>query len=444
MAVTSRVTGLLQQGIAAAKTGRKETARRLLTQVVEQDERNLTAWIWLSGVVESLDDKQVCLENVLALEPGNDAAQTGLDWVLEQKNAPVYVPPLISESQSRRTAKPLSPAAAMFYGEPGEPEPKLEPEPQTFVPLRPDEDSPEELAPDQVEAMHEFDNEYLCPYCAAPTLPDDKKCKTCKSVMWKSSRRSPEGSYWFWILIGFLWISAIWRVYMFGWQLFLKFSSLFAEGKIETLEQFVGIYLGWPSVPPDVAAAIKSKLSPLDFWMFAISIVIQLAILLLIYIRWRPIYWIGVGLGALNLVYSLIQAAMNPSWASLLVVGIALLPVLILVMVQDDFLQKRERQLCGPDPGLRSHSEFYMRGREYARKGMWTQAVVHYRRAAGGAPTMLAYHLELAKAYVKLKRYERARSALREAQRLGPNDPGIQGLVSLLATMEPGKKRHTK
>jgi len=68
---------LLQQGITAAKAGQKETARRLLTQVVEQDENNIMAWLWLSGVVESLDDKQVCLENVLTLDPNHQFARKG-------------------------------------------------------------------------------------------------------------------------------------------------------------------------------------------------------------------------------------------------------------------------------------------------------------------------------------------------------------------------------
>lgn len=44
---------LLKQGVAALKAGRKGEARDLLTQVVEQDERNEMAWLWLSGAVET-------------------------------------------------------------------------------------------------------------------------------------------------------------------------------------------------------------------------------------------------------------------------------------------------------------------------------------------------------------------------------------------------------
>ena len=69
---------LLQQGIALAKAGRREEARDILLRVVEQDERNESAWLWLSGLVDSDDDKAVALENVLTLNPGNEWAKRGL------------------------------------------------------------------------------------------------------------------------------------------------------------------------------------------------------------------------------------------------------------------------------------------------------------------------------------------------------------------------------
>jgi tetratricopeptide (TPR) repeat protein len=69
---------LLKQGIAAARAGRKDEARQKLMSVVDLDEENEQAWLWLSGVVESNADRRVCLENVLALNPNNAAAQKGL------------------------------------------------------------------------------------------------------------------------------------------------------------------------------------------------------------------------------------------------------------------------------------------------------------------------------------------------------------------------------
>jgi lipoprotein NlpI len=71
-------TELLQRGIALAKAGRREEARDILLQVVQQDERNESAWLWISGVVDTDDDKAIALENVLTLNPNNEWAKRGL------------------------------------------------------------------------------------------------------------------------------------------------------------------------------------------------------------------------------------------------------------------------------------------------------------------------------------------------------------------------------
>ncbi len=71
-------TELLQKGIALAKAGQREEARNVLLQVVEQDERNESAWLWISGVVDTDDDKAIALENVLTLNPNNEWAKRGL------------------------------------------------------------------------------------------------------------------------------------------------------------------------------------------------------------------------------------------------------------------------------------------------------------------------------------------------------------------------------
>jgi tetratricopeptide (TPR) repeat protein len=79
---------LLQQGIAAVKAGHKEQGRQLLMQVVELDEQNEQGWLWLSGVVETLEDRRICLENVLTINPGNAHALAGLEWLEQQAPAP--------------------------------------------------------------------------------------------------------------------------------------------------------------------------------------------------------------------------------------------------------------------------------------------------------------------------------------------------------------------
>jgi hypothetical protein len=70
---------LLEQGIEALKAGRRAEARNLLAQVVHQDQYNETAWLWLSGAVDTDDERRTCLENVLTINPNNSMAKRGLE-----------------------------------------------------------------------------------------------------------------------------------------------------------------------------------------------------------------------------------------------------------------------------------------------------------------------------------------------------------------------------
>ncbi|MBE9514109.1 MAG: hypothetical protein IMY83_03650 [Chloroflexi bacterium] len=76
---------LLKQGIAALNAGRKAEARNLLTQVVQQDDRNEIAWLWLSGAVDTDRERRICLENVLAINPNNRLARRGLESLIARE-----------------------------------------------------------------------------------------------------------------------------------------------------------------------------------------------------------------------------------------------------------------------------------------------------------------------------------------------------------------------
>jgi hypothetical protein len=69
---------MLNQAIVAYKAGRKSQARQLLEQVLRHDRSNEAAWLWMSGVVETDDERLACLEYVLDINPGNQVAQRGL------------------------------------------------------------------------------------------------------------------------------------------------------------------------------------------------------------------------------------------------------------------------------------------------------------------------------------------------------------------------------
>lgn len=65
----------MKQGIAAAKAGDKETARRLFEQVIEIDKNFEKAWLYMAMVVDTETQRRVCLNNVLYLNPGNQKAR---------------------------------------------------------------------------------------------------------------------------------------------------------------------------------------------------------------------------------------------------------------------------------------------------------------------------------------------------------------------------------
>jgi tetratricopeptide (TPR) repeat protein len=84
---------LVHQAIQTARAGRRAEARDLLIQVVERDPQNELAWMWLAGLVDSLEDRTVACENVLTINPANEKARAYLtdlqrrqQTLLAQKN----------------------------------------------------------------------------------------------------------------------------------------------------------------------------------------------------------------------------------------------------------------------------------------------------------------------------------------------------------------------
>jgi hypothetical protein len=99
------IQNLMDGGIAALRIGNMEEARRKLMQVINADERNEFAWFYLSEAVESDEDRQVCLENVLAINPTNERAETELR-LLHEKIAR-------EKAKEGLTDVPLSPPVSM-------------------------------------------------------------------------------------------------------------------------------------------------------------------------------------------------------------------------------------------------------------------------------------------------------------------------------------------
>ena len=82
--MASNADALVREGIKAYREGKKDEARDLLLQAVEINDQNEQAWMWLSAVVDTAEDQQTCLENVLTINPNNEKAKQGL-LILSEK-----------------------------------------------------------------------------------------------------------------------------------------------------------------------------------------------------------------------------------------------------------------------------------------------------------------------------------------------------------------------
>ena len=74
---------LLIEGIAAARAGDQEEAKKLLRRVTELEPDNVQAWIWRASLVQNSADKKSYLEEALRFEPDNLEAKLALKRVME-------------------------------------------------------------------------------------------------------------------------------------------------------------------------------------------------------------------------------------------------------------------------------------------------------------------------------------------------------------------------
>ncbi|MBN1979216.1 MAG: hypothetical protein JW918_17605 [Anaerolineae bacterium] len=451
----------LREGIAAAKAGQDERARELLIRVVACDERNAQAWLWLSGVAESLEDRKACLENVIEIDPDNAAAHKGLAWVQQQMEqqdsspapaqevppftvsleevsadfaplAPMSEPPVVD-----RTRTPVSPAAAMLKEDFAHRRSVLDLVPEAAADVADSEPSVEiqdlplissnAAVPDGLvrgrpstgpvvspSTQDEFSNEYACPYCMAATEHDDKRCKACGEDLWVKSRKYEKRSTWLWTLIAFQLGNAIMLIIPALW---LSFAGLPFAASPEAIT-FIAFVAALPSVFSALVAAG-------------------------LYFRWQVIYWLFVIDAVLGVVVSILaMLAFGSFFFGLPGFVFALARVGLIFQVGSDFELSRRRILFRLDPGLKSSVEYMMRADYYKSQRMWGLTVLHVRAAQSSQPNRLDCHMALAVAYIRLKRYDLADRSLREAKLLAPNDPGVIGLEALLDEAKSGLPAH--
>src|SRR5690606_17625715 len=80
----ARIDRLLD-AIELLKEDSREEARRLLRDLIREDNDFEDAWLWMSVAVDTLDQSGLCLDNVLRINPENTLAAGALSRLRESE-----------------------------------------------------------------------------------------------------------------------------------------------------------------------------------------------------------------------------------------------------------------------------------------------------------------------------------------------------------------------
>ncbi|MGD8806708.1 MAG: hypothetical protein PVH65_12695 [Chloroflexota bacterium] len=422
----------LALGKEAARRGDDALAFRHLQRVVEAEPENEGAWLWLSAVVQDEDDKQLCLENVLVLNPNNQAAKRGLALLAGARDAKPQPPGRLIE----RAVEPLTPAGAILYPERWRPGWRWH--------------DPVQLHQTEIAgySMHsDFDDVWrrdgeLCAYCATELAPEDGRCPGCGRHLMETAFRYPKASsdlviYWTLILsVGQL-------------ALVTVLFNLLSHGSPASLT--------WQTIVFLAMMLIVVGLAFRRFWAYVGSIVALLLILAAMVL--------GPSLGPavdnslsqlvggdffLRLGENPYALFVGPASDFLRILQYVVVPAALLyalLRVGPDFERISVRRVASLDRGIADASHFHGAGASYARQGMWATAVLHFQRAAALEPSNPFYQRQLGEAYAQLGFYERCLDVLESASQL-TSDPEMKAgterrMAEIRWQMQPAEPEFT-
>jgi tetratricopeptide (TPR) repeat protein len=484
----SSLDQLLQEAVAAAQEGRTAHAQQRFMQVVEIDERNETAWAWLAQLVDNPEDKRVCLENTLSINPNNEQAKQAL------------------AAMNATAAPPAQPAPAA---------PPPAPPPAAAAPPPPAQQPP---APPPTP---EIVQEYKCPRCGEPATSSQSRCTNCHSSLLVSDPPAAKPSIVVKVL-GILWILG---------------------GVLPLLGGLIGLFLtsytmsnlsDWYEYQQDPMAYAQEQagnnaeepLNPADYaparlpdWLYAIGEVVvaqqqmeqmeqmsesglsteptapvenPFKVPFFVYLvafgfpMTVGVVKIGIGMGLTKrkvwaYILNIIELVLNTGWVLTVVIfggtliGIALtqatqmsggapsemtdametmqrsfvavvlvmgLPVLLQLLLTiggySSFFGIGRYRCVAQDVPQYPHQEHYRRGSFYGKKGLWALAAQEWELATKVNSENPNYHHALGLAYAELHEYKKAVTELQKAVGLGADRRELEPLIERIQAAEAG------
>lgn len=477
----SSVDTLLRQAVSTAQAGNKAEAQQLFMQVVELDEQNELAWLWLANLVEDPNDKRVCLENVLAINPQNEQATRALATIPTQP-APTSAP----APPPAPTPPPAPPAAA--------PPSELPSAPTTVV------------VPQNTEVP------YKCPRCGEPaTTTTQSRCTSCHSNLVVSDPPVAKTSFVV-KLLGILWIIGgalpLLATLIFVLMMNYTMSNLadwveyqqdpmayarehaapnaeeplnpadYEPGRLpESLYQIAEAFMTAQQMQesdPNAEQLLPENPFEIPFTVYLILLApglivggIKISIGLGIMKRkaWAYILnileliWniagtvMAIVLGGVMMSIAISAAAeqgyeipsdIMPRLEAFFAANAVIfaIPVIIQFLLTalgySTFFGTRRYRFIPTDTPSQTDQEHYRRGSYYGKKGLWALAAHEWEMAIKLSSDNPNYHHALGLAYTELHEYKKAVGAFQKALGLGGNKRELQSLIEQTQQLEAG------
>ncbi|MCA9989022.1 MAG: hypothetical protein KDE59_32175 [Anaerolineales bacterium] len=340
----------LAAAIKLVENGQPAAARELLTELVSSDEDNELAWFYLSELVEDDEERRICLENVLTLNPAHKEA-------------------------GRRLAD-LDSAVVMRA------------QPVSFQ----QESNYDDIWNDE-QAL-------LCGFCAAPITPEDKRCPRCRHNLlgWIYAYEQPSGNFYLFLTVlgglAFLLLAdAGLQMARPEWPGFIV-HQFAAGGLVATLLLFVLWRYSWAHVASII--------------VLSYLLVSRLIAGVVLNVGGITIEWLVEKNVRLNNLLDWLFALAGVGQIALLVVGL----LVAIALIPADFARQYYHHVAKVGKKGQDATGYYMTGRNYAQKGQWATAARYWEMAVALAPGMVGYHKALGEAFGRLGFTARSLDAL--------------------------------
>ncbi len=390
---------LFRMALAAYDANSLDTARRLVLQILAQDDHAAPAWLLLSYIEPNWYDQMQCAENALAVAPELEDARLRVQQVKEQ-----YLPASIGRPYS------VIPAVKEAHREAME---------------RYFRDGALEAAVDPL------DDPDQCPYCGVINGPRRRTCTNCHKSLRRLRPVVQDASG----ALRMAWMLNFGAVVMVGLQLLTPliwawYIHLPDRGFVDVIfDQYTAVVIAGP---------VRQVMTP-DLFLLLLALGVLRVVLLIVAqaaLRFRFAwgYYLGVGLFGFEVIWALFAASVQ--WTGVIIAGlstlIAMAGLMSLVVAAENFPVVWERYRVQPDARLKSARAHWDKGREYQRAGLWALALAEYRAAVGAAPNRADYYKSLGIGYNRLGHLDRALRALEQTHRLDPTDLEVATLVKRL------------